>query len=124
MADRHQPWQAQRDADDPVVVHEASDVNVRAVFAFGAALAVSMMFIAFGVWLLLRFFDARERGRSPGEYPLAAAQQTRVPPEPRLQTQPREDLKEFRAREDDTLKTYGWVDRNAGVVRIPIDQAM
>jgi hypothetical protein len=47
-----------------------------------------------------------------------------VPPEPRLQEHPREDLSELRAREDEILSSYGWVDRNAGVVRIPIDAAM
>jgi len=26
--------------------------------------------------------------------------------------------------EQRTLTTYGWVDRNAGIVRIPIDEAM
>jgi hypothetical protein len=48
----------------------------------------------------------------------------RLPPEPRLQTEPREDLRNLRESEERTLTTYGWVDRNAGVVRIPIDRAM
>ena len=30
----------------------------------------------------------------------------------------------MRAAEQQVLTTYGWVDRNAGVVRIPIDEAM
>ena len=47
-----------------------------------------------------------------------------MPPEPRLQTNPREDLRELRDAEQDTLTTYGWVDRNAGIVRIPIDEAI
>jgi len=32
-------------------------------------------------------------------------------------------LEAFRAREDAELSTYGWVDENAGVVRIPIERA-
>jgi hypothetical protein len=47
-----------------------------------------------------------------------------VPPEPRLQTNPREDLRQFREQEDAILNSYGWVDRPAGVVRIPIEDAM
>ena len=47
-----------------------------------------------------------------------------MPPEPRLQTNPREDLRELRAKEDELLGSYGWVDKNAGVVRIPIEDAM
>ncbi len=58
------------------------------------------------------------------EYPLAASQDARLPPEPRLQTNPRQDLKDMRAQEDALLHSYGWVDKNAGVVRIPIDEAI
>jgi hypothetical protein len=57
-------------------------------------------------------------------FPLAAGEATRLPPEPRLQTNPRADLAELREREDRALNTYSWVDRNAGIVRIPIDRAM
>ena len=48
----------------------------------------------------------------------------RLPPEPRLQTNPRQDLSDLRAREDQLLNSYGWVDKNTGVVRIPIERAM
>ena len=67
----------------------------------------------------------REARARRAEYPLAAAQENRLPPEPRLQTNPREDLRELaRAAKTQILDVYGWVDRNAGVVRIPIDEAM
>ena len=57
-------------------------------------------------------------------YPLAATQENRVPPGPRLQTNPRDDMRELRARDEEILTSYGWVDKNAGIVRIPIDEAM
>ena len=60
----------------------------------------------------------------PVEYPLAVSQGTRLPPEPRLQTNPREDLRDFRAKEDELLGSYGWVDQRGGIVRIPIGDAM
>ena len=47
-----------------------------------------------------------------------------MPPEPRLQTDPRQDLADLRAKEDVLLGTAGVVDENAGVFRIPIDVAM
>ena len=78
------------------------------------------------VWLLFLYFDAREahaRARRTIRSPPARA--TRVPPEPRLQTTPRAGPAAICARsEDEILNSYGWVDRNAGVVRIPIDEAM
>jgi hypothetical protein len=47
-----------------------------------------------------------------------------VPPEPRLQTNPGEDLKALRAEEDRRLGTYGWIDREQRVLRLPIERAM
>ncbi|HVV00868.1 MAG TPA: hypothetical protein VHH88_05865 [Verrucomicrobiae bacterium] len=43
---------------------------------------------------------------------------------PRLQILPPAELKEFRTRQEEELNSYGWVDRTAGVVRIPIERAM
>jgi hypothetical protein len=45
-------------------------------------------------------------------------------PEPRLEDDERTELNGFRLREEQQLESYGWVDQNAGVVHIPIDQAM
>lgn len=121
MADHHivEP----RRIDNPEVQHETSDVNIRAILGFGVALLVTAIIIHFLVWLLFEYFDAREI-TTVREYPLAAEQQNRLPPEPRLQTDPRQDLRDMRAREEVFLTTYGWVDKNAGIVRIPIEEAM
>jgi hypothetical protein len=104
--------------------HETSDVNVRGVFAFGAGLLATSLLVFLAVWILFQYFSARETARIAPQYPLATSQSTQLPPEPRLQTNPREDLRELRSKEDQVLTSYGWVDRNAGVVRIPIEQAM
>jgi len=45
-------------------------------------------------------------------------------PQPRLETDERREINDFREQEDETLNSYGWVDQQAGVVRIPIDRAM
>ena len=47
-----------------------------------------------------------------------------APPGPRLQTNPGDDLKDFRAQEQTQLETFYWVDREKGQVHIPIEQAM
>lgn len=44
-------------------------------------------------------------------------------PAPNLMVSEPLGLKEFRDREDQSLTTYGWMDKNAGTVRIPIDRA-
>jgi hypothetical protein len=45
-------------------------------------------------------------------------------PGPHLQIVPATDLNDFRANEETELSTYGWIDRTAGVVRIPVTRAM
>jgi hypothetical protein len=124
MAELHLPHRAGAPQHNPEVHHETSDVDIRAIFGFGGGLIVVAAVIHFVVWLLFGYFTSREALRVPSEYPLAVSQGERTPPEPRLQTAPREDLRELRAAEDTALGSYGWVDRNAGIVRIPIDEAM
>ena len=104
------------------VRHETSDVHFSKVMGFGAALVVSAVVIYVLVWALFQFFSmqATRRGASGA----ALTRQQPLPPTPRLQANPRGDLLELRETEDRLLTTYGWVDRNAGVVRIPIEQAM
>jgi hypothetical protein len=46
------------------------------------------------------------------------------PPGPRLQTDPQRDLARFHADEARRLNTYYWIDRQKGIVHIPIEQAM
>lgn len=49
---------------------------------------------------------------------------SQIPPRPRLQPDPPLELAEFRNSEEQKLTRYGWVDRKAQVVRIPIDRAI
>ena len=103
---------------------QQDNVNVRGVALFAVGLAVVGLVVSLIVWGVFGFFNRQENAGNAREYPLAAEQEQRLPPEPRLQTNPRGDLKELRDQENDLLTKYRWVDRNAGVVRIPIDRAM
>jgi hypothetical protein len=103
--------------------HEMSDVHLRGVIAFTVGLLVIGVVIHVLIWLFFMFLAGQEARGTVRQYPLAEGQE-RVPPGPRLQANPREDLRELRSAEDAVLTTYGWVDPNSGVVRIPIDEAM
>jgi hypothetical protein len=46
------------------------------------------------------------------------------PPTPRLQIDPAGDLARFREDESRRLETYYWIDREKGIVHLPIEQAM
>ncbi len=103
--------------------HEGSDVDVRAILRFGAWLAIVMVGIYAAVWLVFGFFDRREASESVRDFPLAAGRSD-VPPQPRLQADPRQDLRALQRRDDALLNSYGWADREAGLVRMPIAEAM
>jgi hypothetical protein len=110
--------------DNPGNAHEKRDINVRIVIGFGAALVVAAIVIHLFVWLLFDFYGHLETPGYPREFPLVQTSEVRLPPSPRLQDKPREDLKVFRKQEDDLLNSYTWVNQQTGAVRIPIAQAM
>jgi hypothetical protein len=106
------------------VHRESSDVSISGVVIFVIVLVVCGVVISGGVWAMYRSLIREASRPATAEFPLATAAMRRLPPEPRLQTDPRDDLASMRRNEDRALTSYGWVDRNAGVVRIPIDVAM
>jgi len=104
--------------------HEETDVNINRVFAVAAGLAGLTAAACVIVWLFFLYFDRREAASAASAPPVAAGQGLRQPPEPRLLTSPRTDLRTFRAAEDAVLDGYQWADKTAGTVRIPISEAM
>jgi len=101
--------------------HETRDASMRNVIAFGVALLVLIvvgLLVSEGV---LRYFEVRQ----PLGPPASPFENVRtLPPAPRLQVAPVEDLARYRAAQESALNSYGWVDQKAGVVRIPIDRAI
>jgi hypothetical protein len=61
---------------------------------------------------------------SERRYPLAATEEPRLPPVPRLQQFPRNELFTFSRDESARLGSYGWENKAAGTVHIPIEEAM
>lgn len=47
-----------------------------------------------------------------------------LPPEPRVQVSPGHDMERFSQSETQRLESYGWVDRRAGIARVPIERAI
>jgi hypothetical protein len=115
--------------------YERRDISVRGVVYFLVGLALSIVFVylvAAGVYSYLDKRTASEQApvnplltNAPadtrhisGEYPQSAF------PNPRLETDERGQLNDIRIKEEQTLSTYDYIDKNAGTVRIPIDRAM
>jgi hypothetical protein len=102
--------------------HETRDISIRGVALFGLSLAVLLAgSLGLMAWLL-DIFDVAPEGHGPRGAPLAAAP-PRLPG-PQLQTSPTRDMQEMVRAENARLQSYAWVDRDAGIARIPIDRAM
>ncbi|MGH9349227.1 MAG: hypothetical protein ACRD26_18385 [Vicinamibacterales bacterium] len=122
--------QSHRSADDeyaatpPGAGYEHTDATVAIIVKFLLWLAASAVIIHVGLALLFGLLTTRRIERGEPRFPLAVQEEPRLPPEPRLQRFPREDILNFRLAEESALRSYGWVDKDAGTVRIPIDEAM
>lgn len=104
-----------------VHAHEKTDAGVHAAGILGGAFVILLVFGLVTGYLAFRFFNAPESVGPPAS-PLTSARV--LPNGPRLQINAHEDLLEYMQRQQRALTTYGWVDQKAGVVRVPIDQAM
>lgn len=109
---------------DPSVGHELRDVRFGSVYGAAAGVGILVVVSFALMWGMLQLLVWREDVMSPPASPLAASYARREPPEPRLQIDPVGDLAALRAREAARLSSYGWVDRQTGVVHIPIERAM
>jgi hypothetical protein len=102
--------------------YELSDLNPRfiAMFGIGLVVAVAVAVIVTSLFMRYRAFQhARQETPVP-----RLAREREITPEPRLQVDAPKELRQMRAAEDAALGSYGWVDKDAGVVKIPIDRAM
>jgi hypothetical protein len=108
----------------PGSTYEHTDAQVRPMIKFAIWLFISAMIVQVGLaaMYLLLVRESTERVESQ-RYPLVVNTR-RLPPDPRLQQFPRNELYEFRMKEEAELHTYGWIDKNAGTVHIPIEDAM
>ena len=105
--------------------HEHTDIDVQVGYKFGLWLAVSMLISIGIVTGAFYFFEGQEKSANAlaQKYPLAVGQ-SKQPPTPNLQNQPFKDLYTLRQGEMEKLSSYGWVDKEGGIARLPIDRAM
>lgn len=103
----------QRIEDNPDTAHERSDWPLGTI---GLILAATLILLVISPLAMIAAFPT-----TPADVSRAL---TVEPPQPRLQTNPSADLAQFRGDEEKRLNSYYWIDKNKGVVHIPIEQAM
>ena len=103
--------------------YERRDMDAGAVMAVAGMLILGLMLASLGTALLYENFSRRtQRLEGPIFGPIQRFE--RRFPAPQLQSNPTEDLVKFQEREERILKGYRWIDKNTGVVGIPIDRAI
>jgi hypothetical protein len=103
--------------------YEPRDANIRGLLQFAFWMAVVLALTLIAMKWTLDYYAKIEPLGAPAS-PLVSATQRELPANPRLQAHPRSDLENYCASQEQEVSTYGWVDQQSGIVRIPIDRAM
>jgi hypothetical protein len=101
--------------------HEKEEANPRLIVETIVGLTVTVIIVCLIVWGVFNLFKVKYNAE---ERETAHFGPLQTVPAPRLSANPSEELKELRAREDEILNNYRWVDPKTGVVHIPIEKAM
>jgi hypothetical protein len=126
------------DIRNPDITHEESDVNTRGILwfvLFLAGLIVLALLLLRGMFNLFESWARTAEGEKPV---MARTSEERLPPEPRLQAapgyqvegqnlelkEPQAEWKVVRRKWDEELNSYGVVDPDQKIARIPIDDAI
>lgn len=126
------------DIRNPDITHEVSDVNTRGILWFvlflAIIIAVALLFLR-GMYNLFESWARTEEGERPV---MARTTEERLPPEPRLQAapgykvegenlelkEPQAEWKVVRRKWQTELESYGIVDPDQKIARIPIEDAI
>ena len=119
---------------------EQEDLSPLGVFYFMAGLAIVGVLIYFIVAGMYRFLDALDRkqhtppnpmavqtgvdSRVTMPFPEALSKIDQTFPKPVLEHSEMQQFDAVVEKQDQTLASYDWVDKDKGVVRIPIEKAM
>jgi hypothetical protein len=125
---------------DEVIKYEGWEIHLKPILYFLFYLALATVLVAALMYAMFWFLEDRAKSEDEAarrDDPLAAERQL-IPQKPILQLAPTEpgqaapriftdhplvELRNLKKEYDDQLSSYGWVDKNAGVVHIPIDRA-
>jgi hypothetical protein len=119
---------------------EQEDLSPVGIFYFMAGLAIVGVLIYFIVVGMYRFLDAYDRShqkppnpmavqtgvdaRVTTPFPEALSKMEQTFPKPVLEHNEMLQFNGILEKQDQTLASYDWVDKDQGIVRIPIDKAM
>lgn len=117
----HVPPTGHKPVDEGSEEYEHRDADTSSLLKFGLGLVIILIVVLFSMkWMFSYFAKSQQLGP-----PASPFENVRVlPPQPRLQAKPGADLRSYCGDQMQKLNTYGWVDSENGVVRIPIERAI
>lgn len=101
--------------------HEPLEIDLRPILMTAGVLLCLALTIHLVLWWQVNHYAAHPQDYAVNLSPLARLPQ--IPPSPRQQVSPPEDETAFRSANAARLHSYGWVDKRAGVVHIPVERA-
>ena len=103
--------------------YQDRDIRLGPILKFGAGAAVFTALVFAGMWRLFDDLSYHSEQRDAAAATRFSAA-TNAPPAPLLQVNEKRTLQEQQAFEREQLSTYAWLDKPAGVVRLPVARAM
>lgn len=108
---------------NPDVKYETADASAKWLGFIGAGIVIAAIILPFLLWGLYGFLEQTAAKGAPipeTVSKLSFETQKSLPLEPN----PVANYENFRQSESEKLNDYGWVDKQNGVVHIPIEQAI
>lgn len=109
--------------DDSRPGYEIVDLDSGGIGLVATMLVIGLLLASLAAALYYQALSIRTQRRE-GAILAPVPEERREFPPPRLQLRAPDDLAALRRREEAVLTHYGWIDREKGVVRIPIHRAM
>lgn len=100
--------------------YETSRVDLRIPLGTGA---MAIILLSCGIAVIFLFYHFVWK-TTPGRPAYPYRRPPEVTPAPRLLAKPKGELRALRRVNRDILNSYGWVNKNKGIVHIPIERAM
>lgn len=100
------------------------ELNFKVLIGFLVVIAVVTIAAFWGMWMMGVGLQEHLATTDPPAYPLTESADGLLPPLPRLQTESYADWATMLETMETELASYAWADREAGKVRIPIEEAM
>jgi hypothetical protein len=108
-------------AHGPGAGYEQRDANIPDLLKFGFWMAVVIALTLISMKWTFNYLERTQAVQAPAT-PFERPRE--LPPSPRLQAEPRQELKDYCQAQERELNTYGWVDQRLRVVHIPVDRAI